>query len=318
MKLSFLFVLIFIFSCATKEKVADSGASSSYTGVSVEKDYNKKIPLIEAKKTSKAYGPEVEFKEYFGKRDAKEVVAIYLYPSLFNSLAYLKVVDNLQKYKKYPSVYSGAGMGAVIAAFFAMGLTPDHIEWKFFALLESLKNEKFQSREWKSIVSKFLRKEFKNKRIEQLKKALILPVYDKKLGKIRYLSRGNLYNILVINIDLSEDTNRVFLSPLVMGDLKIELLLSKGIDKIAVLNALGPVLHFKRGDHFYVGIYSKLIGQANRLTEIESSNIEWFNFLLGDRSINIVNDLQKLMMNSINSNKELVLKLNEFVEKEKK
>ena len=314
MKLAFIIIVITFVSCSTTKKQTES--SSSYTGVSIEKDYDKKIPLIESKKTSKSYGPEISLKESFGRKTAKEVVALYFYPSLFNSLSYLKIVDNLQKYKKSPSVYSGAGMGAVVASFLAMGLTPDHIEWKFFALLESLGSESFQSKEWKNIVFKFLRKEFGNKRIEHLKKALVLPVYDIKLGKVRYLSRGNLYNILVINIDLEEDTNGSFLSPLILGDLKIDNLLRKGIDKVAVINSLGKSLQFKKGSHFYIGIYSKLIGRAIHHNDIEGSKTTWFNFQLGERHLDFVLDLQELMMSSLNSNKDLVIKLNEFVEKE--
>jgi hypothetical protein len=315
MKVTLLIALLFFTSCSSSKKEAE--VKSSYTGVSVEKDYNKKIPLIESKKTSKSYGPEVAYKEKFGNKGAKEVVSLYFYPSIFNTLSYLKVVDNLQKYKKAPSVYSGAGMGAVIAAFLAMGLTPDHIEWKFFALLESLENERFQSKKWKTIVFKFLKKEFKNKRIEQLEKVLILPVYDKKLGKIRYLSRGNLYNILVINIDLKSNTKTTFLSPLLLGNLKVEELFSKGIDKIAVLNSLGKSLEFKNGNHFYIGVYSKLIGMSLKTDEMENKNLSWFNFQLGKRNLDFVSDLQELIMSSLNSNQDLVLKLNEFVEKEK-
>ena len=314
MKFVLLFLFLSLVSCAAPK----STNSGSYIGVDLEGGVEKKIPLIEGNGNSRSYGPDVKGAETFAKQRAKEIVGLYLYPAGFNSLAYLKVVDNLQKYKTLPSVYSGAGLGAVVAAFLAMGVTPDHIEWKFFALLEKLAPHQYLSDEWKSILFKFLKKEFKNKRIEQLRTALILPVYDKKLGKTRYLSRGSLYNILVINLNLEASRSSKFGSPLMYGNLKIQRLMSKGVDRVAVVNALGEELNFSHANHFLIGIYGKLIGQAKKFTENQNENEKWFNLNLGKRSIDKVQDLQKLILRSLENNEEVMNSLKEFIEKESK
>lgn len=308
--LSFL-ILISLCSCAS---FTSTDESYSYIGVDLEKEHYKKIPIIEGKSMSSGYGPEVDAKEVFNATAPSDVVGIYLYPAGFNSLAYLRVISQMQKYQSTPNVYSGAGMGAVIASLLAMGVSPDHIEWKFFSLMESFKDKVYLSNEWKEVFYKFLKNEFQDKRIEELKYALILPIYDKKLGKVRYLSRGNLYNVLIINFDFDE-SSQYFQSPMLRGDLQISELMDKGVDRLAIVNSLGSQLNLSEGNHFLIGIYSKLAGLAIHRKEIVNDKLQWFNISLKQANMDKVEDLQQLMRNSVDDNEQSIMALKEFMQK---
>ncbi|WP_127715676.1 hypothetical protein [Halobacteriovorax sp. HLS] len=311
MKVLLLLILITLSSCS---QLDSTNESYSYIGVDLEKESYKKIPIIEGKKTVSGYGPEVDSKEVFEASVPSDVIGLYLYPAGFNSLSYLRIVSQLQKYQITPNVYSGAGMGAVIASLLAMGISPDHAEWKFFSLMESFKDSVYLSSEWKKVFFKFLKSEFEDKRIEELKYALILPIYDKKLGKVRYLSRGNLYNVLVINFDFNEESE-YFQSPLLRGDLQISDLMDKGIDRLAVVNSLGEELSLSEGNHFLIGIYSKLAGLAIHHKEVINDKLRWFNINLKQVYMDKVKDLQQLMRNSVEDNDQSIVALREFMQK---
>ncbi|OUR92850.1 hypothetical protein A9Q84_20260 [Halobacteriovorax marinus] len=315
MKLVGLLTLLILISCSVSEKEKDF---SVYSGVNFDNSDSKKIPLIEAGDSRSGYGPPVKEMSQFETLASKKVVAFFFYPASFSSLSYLKVVDNLRKYKIHPSVYSGAGFGAVIAALLAKGLTPDHIEWKFFSLIDKLKGKKYLSIDWKEEFHLFLKKEFQSLRIEGVKHALVLPVYDKKMGKIRYLSRGNLYNTLVLNFEMNISGNKLFYSPLVVGNLQIDKLMNKGVDKIAVINSLGSKINFYETNHYLIGLYSKLIGFSLRESIKKNENKLWINLSLKNREIDRANNIQNLFQSTINLNKEKIDELKQFIKKESK
>ena len=312
MKYFLLLSLLLLSSCASKKELS---YSSVYEGVDVSID-DKSIPLIESKGHTQSYGPVLtEDTDYVNKKSEK-IKALFFYPAAMSSIAYLKFVDNLQKYKVSPSVYSGAGFGAVIAAFLAKGLTTDHIEWKFFSLLESLKDVEYYSPRWKKIVYKVLREEFEGLSLEGLEKALVLPIYDKKLRKVRYLSRGNLYNVLLINLELDNTSNAFFQSPVINGDLKIEKLAKNGVDSVAILNALGGNLNFYKTNHYLIGLYGKMIGYSKIEAASSSKEIKWFNLKKQNVELDRISDLQDLQQTIINKNKDILIELREFFKKE--
>ncbi|WP_372653929.1 hypothetical protein [Halobacteriovorax sp.] len=313
MKYLLLISLIFIASCSSKKEY---NYSSVYEGVDLSRNEGKLIPLIESKGQTQSYGPILKEGASFVNHKSEEVKALFLYPGALTSITYLKFVDNLQKYNLGPSVYSGAGFGAVIAAFLAKGLTTDHIEWKFFSLLEELKEKEYYSDEWRSIVYKFLEVEFKDLRIEGLKKALVLPIYDKKLHQVRFLSRGNLYNVLLINLEVDNLSSKNYQSPLINGKLHIEELKNNGIDSIAVLNVLSESLNFHKTNHYLIGLYGKLIGHAKIETQQNRKKIQWFNLNRNNVELDRIIDMQELQQTTINKNKNTLKELRDFFKKE--
>ncbi|PIK14224.1 hypothetical protein [Halobacteriovorax sp. JY17] len=311
-----LFLLIFIVllsSCSTKREYS---YSSVYEGVDLSTTESKHVPLIESKGQTQSYGPILKEDSDYVNQKSEKIKALFLYPGAMTSITYLKFVDNLQKYKLEPSVYSGAGFSAVIAAFLAKGLTTDHIEWKIFSLLESLKEVEYYSSDWKEIMYKFLKSEFKEDKLEGLKKALVLPIYDKKLQKVRYLSRGNLYNVLLINLELDNTTNDFYQSPVTSGNLDIESLKSNGVDRIAVLNTLGQDLNFFKTNHYLIGLYGKMIGYAKIESERNRENVRWFNLKRNNVELDRIVDLQDLLQTTMNKNENILKELRDFFKKE--
>ncbi|ATH09354.1 hypothetical protein BIY24_15815 [Halobacteriovorax marinus] len=310
--LSFLFLILVVSCSSTKEY----RYSSVYEGVDVERVEEKEIPLIENKTTTQSYGPVLGEESDYVNNQSKKVKALFLYPGAMNSITYLKFVDNLQKYKVEPVVYSGAGFGAVMASFLAKGFSTDHIEWKFFSLLDKIKGLEYYSSEWREVVYKFLKDEFGEDRLEGLKKALILPIYDKKLRKVRYLTRGSLYNVLVVNLEIDNTSSDQYQSPMIEGSLSIGDLTLKGVDEVAVLNILGNSLNFYKTNHYLIGLYGKLIGSVNQQSAIESKGITWFNLKRNNSELDRIVDLQELQQTTYNKNEDIVKKLREFFKKE--
>lgn len=313
MKYFILISLILLTSCSTKKEYS---YSSVYEGVDLSKTEAKLVPLIESKGQTQSYGPVLKEDTDFVNRKSQEVNALFLYPGALTSITYLKFVDNLQKYKIEPNVYSGAGFGAVIAAFLAKGLTTDHIEWKFFSLLEELKEKDYYSREWRSVLYKFLESEFKDLRIEGLKRPLVLPVYDKEIQKVRFLARGNLYNVLLINLEVDNLSNNKYQSPLINGKLEIVELKKNGVDSIGVLNILSENLNFHKTNHYLIGLYGKLIGYAKIETQQNRDKIKWFNLQRNNVELDRIIDMQELQQTTINKNESTLKELRDFFKKE--
>ncbi len=314
MKSLFLLIsIILLSSCSTKREYS---YSSVYEGVDLSRTENKQVPLIESKGQTQSYGPILKEDSDYVNQKSEKIKALFLYPGAMTSITYLKFVDNLQKYKLEPSIYSGAGFGAVIAAFLAKGLTTDHIEWKIFSLLESLKEIEYYSSDWKEIVYKFLKSEFEGDKLEGLRKALVLPIYDKKLQKIRYLSRGSLYNILLINLELDNTTNAFYQSPVTNGNLNIEGLKSNSVDRVAVLNSLGQELNFFKTNHYLIGLYGKMIGYAKVESERNQEDVHWFNLKRNNVELDRIIDLQDLLQTTMNKNENILKELRDFFKKE--
>lgn len=309
-----LLISLFLFtSCSTKKSY---NYSSVYEGVSLSNVDEKEIPLIEPSGQRQSYGPVIKEDTSYTNSNFKKVKALFLYPAAMPSITYLQFVDNLQKYKLEPTIYSGAGLGAVIAAFLAKGLTTDHIEWKLFSLLEELKGIDYYSSSWRDLVYQFLKKEFKNDKVENLKKALILPIYDKKLNKVRYVSRGDLYTILIINLEIDNRSSKLFQSPLINGDLDINELKNNGVDRVAVINSLGSELNFHKTNHYLIGLYGKLIGYERIESKKSDETIRWFNLVRNNVELDRIVDLQKLQQTTLNKNESTLEKIRDFFKKE--
>lgn len=156
------------------------------------------------------------------------------------------------------SVYSGAGMGAIVAAYLAEGTTPEIIEWKFHKFFQKTKDFRVFSDKWLERVEKDLLIEFKGKKIQNTRFTLLIPVYNSEERRIEFIRRGNLYDKLLINVTLNKNSTTKYINPIFAGEIKTNDFRKLGVQKLVSINTLGKKISFSKNEDFLFGIYGKL------------------------------------------------------------
>ena len=162
------------------------------------------------------YGPlpEMEPSSEEGEKalPKEPVVAIDLYPALYNSLGYVSTFVELENSGVNVSIVSSSGFSAVIAALYAKHGASNMVEWKTFELYQLLGDSApFQS-EWNNIIKEFLREEFGDSKLSQLKKLLVVPRLEE--GKTVLDTNQKVVNAILESLNFSGNTSSI----LVGGD----------------------------------------------------------------------------------------------------
>jgi hypothetical protein len=169
-------------------------------------------------------------------------------------------------------IVSGSGMGAVLASMYAMGLTPDKIEWQFHKFGRKAKDLKPFSKDWRDLVDKTFLKQLRGKKIQNGKRRLILSLYNIKQNKTVYLTRGDLYWTLKQHLKLGQYLKKSnFMAPFHKEIYNLLEMQRLGADIVGGLDVLISSVEFQRVDHFLLGTYGKVAAIAKR--EIESLGV---------------------------------------------
>jgi len=127
------------------------------------------------------YGPiSTEATSLNSDEEVSKVIAVKLMPALYNSFLYVQILKKLEKEKIIVNVIESNGFTALIAALYADSESMTDFEWKIFKLYKSLDGLESFSGSWQDKVLEFTQKEFKNKKLFQLKKLLLIPRVSKK------------------------------------------------------------------------------------------------------------------------------------------
>lgn len=300
------FILLFmlvgspLLSCSKAQKTGE--AQYNLSGVTLDSrvinkatlPYIKNEPIVD-----NTFGPRPSDVTHFTKKTKlNAVLAVNLGAGLNKTIGYVSVLKNLERYSIKPSIISGAGMGAVIASLYAVGNTPEHIEWKLFKLFSKLKGHRALSNDWLEKVSLFLQKEFKKEKIQSTNISLHIPLYDKKLRRLRYFSRGSLYNVLYANFIFTANSKRRFLSPLKIFSYDPNYLKKKGADIIVAYDVLGEKISFKNKSDYLFGIYAKASGQISRIVGHERHLLLSLESMELDTSENLQKYIYKSLISS--------------------
>ncbi len=277
-----------------------------WSGVDIEKSkIDKDIPLIEERKTNKTEIGPLPVEDIYQNVGKKRIpiVALELGPALNRGVVYSAVFKGLERNQISVHIVSGVGMGALSAALYARGDTPELIEWKFHNLMGKLVDKKIYSRDWKSEVHKFIKKEFKNRKIESLQKQLILPVYDKKKHAIRYITKGSLYETLISNFEFSRiaPSENNYISAMEWKPFSWNTLKKYGADVIISFDSLGNRISFvDYNDEHIFGLFNKTMS----LIKISSKNKNGFFHL----------PVEKMDLDSKEKIQDYILKTLEFMD----
>lgn len=196
---------------------------------------------------------------------AKLPMALLLGPGGYRTLSYLSLLKELHLRNKTPHVIIGHGLGAVMAAYYAFDYKPDYIEWKFFKFMKKAKKIEIYSDEWLKLVEEILIDDLMNKKIEQGKLTLVIPVYSRKDKKVLFLKRGKLQDALMGNIDLLNKRLRSYRPAFYMEILNIKVVKALGVGKVIVVDLLDDGINWKKGKGILNGYYQKAAQLMNEL-----------------------------------------------------
>jgi hypothetical protein len=171
-------------------------------------------------------------------------------PGLNRVFSYIEILKEIEKQNIKIELITGTEMGAVIAGLYASGITPEMIEWMFFKYFKENKNIKAYESEWiKEVDQSFLMK-IKNSKIEEAKPKLFLTLFDHKTQKTYYFDKGNIRDLLLLNLRLASNPLAFKNGPEYSGAFEKEVFNSKlmnnlGCDFTIAIDSLTPKISFQ-------------------------------------------------------------------------
>ncbi|MBT5095164.1 MAG: hypothetical protein HOM21_13005 [Halobacteriovoraceae bacterium] len=258
-------------------------------------------------------GPQLKTGRQFNKQKVKgvePVIALALGPGLYGVTGHISLLKLFQRNKTPIRIISGYGLASVVAAYYAMGVTPEIIEWKFFKTLKAVAGLRPYSKKWLEIVDKYLLKYFKGKSIQNAKLVLGLPVYDGRRGKVVIKKRGDLHQILLANLTLNNRVKGNRYQAAFQYDVFGQSdTLTKAADITIALNALGSEVTFIEGSGFLVGVFGKAAALAHR-NKVKSKL--YFDLPVGATPLDSTKDISDYMRKCELYGKEVTEKLDSY------
>ncbi len=271
----FIFIIIVSLFTSCGQMVSDpKGEDAGSLGVDAFSANSRLVPDISKKKSGEGVGP-VPDEEVFQKTNSTKkipAISLILGPGLNRVRCYIPILKNIEKEGIKVHIVSGSGMGAILASMYAMGLTPDKIEWQFHQFGRKAKEFKPFSSDWLEVVDQTFLKQLDGKKIQNGEKRLILPLYNIKQNKTVYLTRGDLYWTLQQQLILGQSLKKSnFMAPFHKEIYNLLEMKRLGADIVAGLDVLTKSVEFENVDHFLLGTYGKTAAIAKK--EIETLGI---------------------------------------------
>lgn len=260
MSLKNLFLIFLVsslaLSCAHKTSRKDEGLSV----VDFKQDGPEEDITI-SEKVSTDYGPAPvgdgqESAVEANSDEQQQVIALDLYPSLYNSLGFISLFSELEHENIKVSIITSQGFSAVFGALYSKYESASMLEWKSFALYQALGDSDPFSEDWSERLKEFLTEEFGDQKIGQLKKLFFIP---KQVGnKFIFKSDQKVVDALMAAVDLRGKSNALTSANLnYLGKLR-----DYGADLVYRVSFLPERITLKSPNGFVFGLYSKLGGKA--------------------------------------------------------
>ncbi len=243
-----LFILVFLFfSCTHKPDNYDisSVSLSAGTSDSIEIDND---------------GGEADLAKQGANDTVKPTekqpkINLTLYSTIYHSLAFLELVKSFEKNEIEVNIISSQGFGTILAALYAKEKSASYLEWKLFDLLKRLKGKIAYSKKWRKEILKYVEKEFKELKVQDLKLVLVIPYLEGK--NVKASKEAKIVDLIDLSLDLNSRKN-YFNSPTPYGDL-IKVM---GADLSFEIAFLPKSIKFNSLNGFEWGIYTSFLGKV--------------------------------------------------------
>lgn len=250
---------------------------------------------------------EKKMDEDLGKKRKKIRFGLSLGPGLYRTINYVSLLRYLEKENLAPGVITGTGFGAIIAAMYASGMTPEVIEWNFYKYFKEKKNTALYTEDWLEEVDTLLLEVFRNKNLRDTKKKMYITLYNEKTKKTHYFDKGNIHSLLLMNLKLgrnetsSRDKNK-YSAAFEDEIFNAKLMRRHGVDFAIGADVLGDKFDFLNSNEFLIGVYGKAAGKIAK----EKKEFDYFFSI----------PLREMRLDSVDNRSSYLLKSYEYIKKE--
>lgn len=190
-------------------------------------------------------------------------------PGIYRTINYVSLLKILTRQNLAPDIVTGTGFGAIVAAMYASGMTPEVIEWNFYKYFKEKGNNKLYDSDWISEIDEAFLTKFKSLKIEDTKKKFFITLYDHKTMKTYYFDKGNIRDLLLLNLKLSnnyEESKKVqkYSAAFENEVFNAKLLRRLGAEFTIAVDALGTKFDFEKTNEFLIGVYGKVAGRIQK------------------------------------------------------
>ncbi len=283
-----LFFLLFLTSCSTT-----TPTSEPIVAVPNDIEVAEKAPIIVDEQSGEPITTDVTEFPIFKKQS----IALIFGPGLNRTAGYSAFLKALKKQNISAQMVSGSGMGAILAAYYAAGETPQKIEWLFFKFFNETRGKKPYSSSWlKSVEDVFLKK-FENTQIEDLKISLVIPVLQKNPPMIKNFNKGNVFQLLKAQFIFSNKGKGLFISPLEKQVFNGVWMRNMGAEIVIGVDVLGKTLLLEEDNR-------DLRDQYNRISKIIKKDKKYLDLFFTLPFSNMPLDGEKKLPEALQKTKE--------------
>ncbi len=196
-------------------------------------------------------------------------IGLSLGPGIYRTINYVSFLKILERQNLAPDIVTGTGFGAIVAAMYATGMTPEVIEWNFYKYFkEKSKNKPYDSG-WVAEVDAVFLKKFKTMNIQDTKKKFFITLYDNETKKTYYFDKGNIRDLLLLNLKLSNNfteskKTQKYSTAFEKEVFNARLLRQLGAEFTIAADALGTKFDFENTNEFLIGVYGRAAGQIQK------------------------------------------------------
>jgi hypothetical protein len=241
-----------------------------------------------------------------GTNASKKIrIGLSLGPGLYRTINYVALLKFLERQNLAPQVINGTGFGAIVAAMYASGMTPEVIEWNFYRYFKEKRKYRPYETEWLEEVDHLLLEKLKGKNIQDTPKKFYITLYSVGTKKTYYFDKGNMRDLLLMNLKLSNSVDprkkgiqytAAFESEVYNPGLMKRL----GVDFAIGADVLGAKFDFEDSNEFLIGVFGRAAGRVNR----QKKGFDYFYTL----------PVSKMSLDSTENGAFYLLKTQEYVE----
>ncbi len=196
-------------------------------------------------------------------------IGLSLGPGIYRTINYVSFLKILERQNIAPDIITGTGFGAIVAAMYATGMTPEVIEWNFYKYFKEKKKNKPYDQDWINEVDKALLMKFRNINIQDTKRKLFLTLYDHNTKKTYYFDKGNIRDLLLLNLKLSNNfavskTGQKYSTAFEKEVFNARLLRGLGAEFTIAADVLGAKFDFDSPNEFLIGVYGVTAGHIQK------------------------------------------------------
>jgi hypothetical protein len=196
-------------------------------------------------------------------------IGLSLGPGIYRTINYVSLLKILERQNLAPDIITGTGFGAIVAAMYASGMTPEVIEWNFYKYFKEKKKNKPYEKDWINEIDEMFLTKFKNLNIQDTKKKFFITLFDHNTKKTFYFDKGNIRDLLLLNLRLSNNfkeskSGQKYSTAFEKEVFNARLLRQLGAEFTIAVDGVGSRFDFETANEFLIGVYGRTAGRIQR------------------------------------------------------